>query len=43
VRKSTSAKRLAVAYRHYREPPRLLDWDSVGERHKAVCYELVGR
>jgi O-acetyl-ADP-ribose deacetylase (regulator of RNase III) len=34
-----AARQMAVAYRHYREPPHRLDWDFVVERHKAVCYD----
>src|SRR4051812_30498717 len=36
-----AARQMAVAYRHYREPPHRLDWDFVVERHKAVCYDGV--
>ena len=34
-----AARQMAVAYRHYLEPPHRLDWDFVVERHKAVCYD----
>jgi O-acetyl-ADP-ribose deacetylase (regulator of RNase III) len=34
-----AARQMAVAYRHYLEPPHQLDWDFVAERHKAVCYD----
>ena len=34
-----AARQMAVAYRHYREPPHRLDWEFVVERHKAVCYD----
>jgi O-acetyl-ADP-ribose deacetylase (regulator of RNase III) len=36
-----AARQMAVAYRHYRDPPHRLDWDFVVERHKAVCYDGV--
>jgi O-acetyl-ADP-ribose deacetylase (regulator of RNase III) len=34
-----AARQMAVAYRHYREPPHRLDWDVVVARHKAICYD----
>jgi hypothetical protein len=30
---------MAVAYRHYLEPPHKLDWDFVAERQKAIHYD----
>jgi O-acetyl-ADP-ribose deacetylase (regulator of RNase III) len=34
-----AARQMAVAYRHYREPPHRLDWETVVARHKAICYD----
>jgi O-acetyl-ADP-ribose deacetylase (regulator of RNase III) len=34
-----AARQMAVAYRHYREPPHRLDWDFVAERQKAIHYD----
>lgn len=34
-----SARQMAVAYRHFLEPPHRLDWDLVIERHKAIDYD----
>ena len=34
-----TARQMATAYRHYREPPHRLDWDHVIERHKAIDYD----
>jgi O-acetyl-ADP-ribose deacetylase (regulator of RNase III) len=34
-----AARQMAAAYRHLLEPPHRLDWDSVIERHKAICYD----
>jgi O-acetyl-ADP-ribose deacetylase (regulator of RNase III) len=34
-----SARQMAVAYRHYLEPPHRLDWDFVAERQLAICYD----
>lgn len=34
-----AARQMAVAYRHYLEPPHRLDWDFVVERQKAIHYE----
>ena len=34
-----AARQMAVAYRHYLEPPCGLDWDFVAHRQKAICYE----
>ncbi len=31
-----AARQMAVAYRHYLEPPHKLDWDFVAERQKAI-------
>jgi hypothetical protein len=30
---------MAVAYRCFLDPPHRLDWDSLTERHKAICYD----
>lgn len=34
-----AARQMAVAYRHYLEPPHRLDWDFVAERQRAICYD----
>ena len=34
-----AARQMAVAYRHYLDPPHRIDWDFVIERHKAICYD----
>jgi O-acetyl-ADP-ribose deacetylase (regulator of RNase III) len=34
-----AARQMAVAYRHFLEPPHRLDWNFVAERHKAICYD----
>ncbi len=34
-----AARQMAVAYRHFLEPPHRLDWDSVVERQRAICYD----
>jgi O-acetyl-ADP-ribose deacetylase (regulator of RNase III) len=34
-----AARQMAVAYRHYREPPHRLDWDFVSQRQLAICYD----
>jgi O-acetyl-ADP-ribose deacetylase (regulator of RNase III) len=34
-----AARQMSVAYRHFLEPPHRLDWDTVVERHKAICYD----
>jgi O-acetyl-ADP-ribose deacetylase (regulator of RNase III) len=34
-----AARQMAVAYRHYLEPPHRLDWDLVAERQLAICYD----
>jgi O-acetyl-ADP-ribose deacetylase (regulator of RNase III) len=34
-----AARQMAVAYRHYLEPPHRLDWDFVVARHKAISYD----
>ncbi len=34
-----AARQMAVAYRHYREPPHRLDWDFVAQRQLAICYD----
>lgn len=36
---SEAARQMAVAYRHYLEPPHRLDWDAVVARQKAICYD----
>lgn len=34
-----AARQMAVAYRHYLEPPHRMNWDIVADRHKAICYD----
>jgi O-acetyl-ADP-ribose deacetylase (regulator of RNase III) len=34
-----AARQMAVAYRHYLEPPHRLDWDFVAQRQLAICYD----
>lgn len=34
-----AARRMAVAYRHFLEPPHRLDWDFVAQRNLAICYD----
>lgn len=34
-----AARQMAVAYRHFLEPPHRLDWDFVVERQLAICYD----
>src|SRR5947207_8418001 len=34
-----AARQMAVAYRHYLEPPHRIHWDFVAERQKAICYD----
>lgn len=34
-----AARQMAVAYRHYLDPPHRLDWDFVVERQLAICYD----
>jgi O-acetyl-ADP-ribose deacetylase (regulator of RNase III) len=34
-----AARQMAVAYRHYVEPPHRINWEFVAERHKAICYD----
>ncbi len=36
---SEAARQMAVAYRHFLEPPHRLDWDFVAERQLAICYD----
>ena len=36
---SEAARQMAVAYRHFLEPPHRLDWDFVTERQLAICYD----
>lgn len=34
-----AARQMAVAWRHFREPPHRLDWDFVARRQRAICYD----
>ena len=34
-----AARQMAVAYRHFLEPPHRLDWDFVAQRQRAICYD----
>src|SRR5262245_3960944 len=34
-----AARQMAVAYRHFLQPPHRLDWDLVVERQLAICYD----
>lgn len=34
-----AARQMAVAYRHFLEPPHRIDWDFVVERQRAICYD----
>jgi O-acetyl-ADP-ribose deacetylase (regulator of RNase III) len=34
-----AARQMAAAYRHYLDPPHRLDWDTVIDRQKAICYD----
>jgi O-acetyl-ADP-ribose deacetylase (regulator of RNase III) len=34
-----AARQMAVAYRHFLEPPHRLDWDLVAQRQLAICYD----
>jgi O-acetyl-ADP-ribose deacetylase (regulator of RNase III) len=36
---SEAARQMAVALRHFREPPHRLDWDMVAARQLAICYD----
>jgi O-acetyl-ADP-ribose deacetylase (regulator of RNase III) len=36
---SEAARQMAIAYRHFLEPPHRLDWDFVAERQRAICYD----
>jgi O-acetyl-ADP-ribose deacetylase (regulator of RNase III) len=38
-----AARQMAVAYRHYLEPPHRLDWDFVAQRQRAICYDGARR
>ena len=38
-----AARQMAVAYRHYREPPHRLDWDFVVERQRRSATTVAGR
>jgi O-acetyl-ADP-ribose deacetylase (regulator of RNase III) len=33
------ARQMAVAYKHYLEPPHRLDWEAVARRHAAITYD----
>ena len=33
------ARQMAVAYRHFLEPPHRLDWEFVAQRQHAICYD----
>jgi hypothetical protein len=32
-----ACRQMAVAYRHFLQPPHRLDWDVVAERQRAIC------
>jgi O-acetyl-ADP-ribose deacetylase (regulator of RNase III) len=34
-----AARQMAVAYRHFLDPPHRLDWDFVARRQLAICYD----
>jgi O-acetyl-ADP-ribose deacetylase (regulator of RNase III) len=34
-----AARQMAIAYRHFLEPPARLDWDIVAQRQLAICYD----
>ena len=34
-----AARQMAAACRHYLDPPHRLNWDTVAERQKAICYD----
>ena len=34
-----AARQMAVASRHFLEPPHRLDWDFVADRQRAICYD----
>jgi O-acetyl-ADP-ribose deacetylase (regulator of RNase III) len=34
-----AARQMAVAYRMYLEPPHRIDWDTVTDRHRLICYD----
>jgi O-acetyl-ADP-ribose deacetylase (regulator of RNase III) len=34
-----AARQMAVAYRHFLEPPHRFDWDFVVRRERAICYD----
>jgi len=34
-----AARQMAVAYEHFLDPPRRLDWDTVIARHRAIVYD----
>lgn len=33
------ARQMSVAYQHYLDPPHRMDWDTVINRQKAICYD----
>jgi O-acetyl-ADP-ribose deacetylase (regulator of RNase III) len=37
---SECARQMAAAYQHYLNPPDRLDWDTVIDRQKAICYDF---
>jgi O-acetyl-ADP-ribose deacetylase (regulator of RNase III) len=34
-----AARQMAAAYRAYLEPPHRIDWDTVTDRHRLICYD----
>ena len=34
-----AARQMAAAYRFYLEPPHRIDWDTVTDRHRLICYD----
>jgi O-acetyl-ADP-ribose deacetylase (regulator of RNase III) len=34
-----AARQMAAAYRLYLEPPHRIDWDTVTDRHRVICYD----
>lgn len=34
-----AARQMAVAYRHFLEPPHRIDWDFVAQRQRDICYD----
>jgi len=39
VKFDEAARQMAVAYRHFLEPPHRLDWDFVAQRQLDICYD----